>query len=154
MKSITHPSFLCLLLTSLLLVGCTPHAYHSGIASAETSPARPNVPTGKLMIFGGEDHRTYLGCLNCSEFTVDSVFNKYGTHGSAYASESIWNYYSEYGSRYSGEGACNPYAADPPVIGDAEGKFYGRLTANAYHYQLGLGSKYREWLLGEVCQHD
>jgi len=153
-KNVAHLSFLCLIFVSLVLVGCTPHAYNKGIASSGPPPARPNLSSGKLMLFGGEDHMTYLGCLNCSEFTSDSVFNKYGAHGSAYASESIWNHYSEYGSSYSNEGACNPYATDPPVIVDSEGKFYGRLTANAYHHQLGSGSEYREWLLGEVCQRD
>jgi hypothetical protein len=26
------------------------------------------------MIFGGQDHRTYLGCLNCTQYAADSVF--------------------------------------------------------------------------------
>src|SRR5581483_3570491 len=27
--------------------------------------------SGKLMLFGGEGHRTYLGCLNCSSYAPD-----------------------------------------------------------------------------------
>ncbi len=104
------------------------------------------------MIFGGEDHRTYLGCLSCSEYSSDSVLNEYGTHGSPYSSESIWNHYSQFGSRYSSYGACNEYANDPPIIVDPEGTFHGRLTLNAYHSQLGIGAHYRDWLQNKVCE--
>src|SRR5438874_2063451 len=47
-------------------------------ASAGTNAYSPQ----KFMIFGGQDHRTYLGCLNCSEYATDSVLNRYGTFGS------------------------------------------------------------------------
>ncbi len=87
------------------------------------------------MLFGGEGHRTYLGCLNCSRFDTDSVFNKYGEHGSRYSTPSIFNKYGEFGSRYSDTSVCNPYATDPPVIVDHNGQFYGRLTVNRYHPQ-------------------
>jgi hypothetical protein len=105
----------------------------------------------KLMIFGGEDHKTYLGCLNCSESASDSVRNKFGENGSPYSSHSIWNHYSDYGSRYSSDGACNPYANDPPVIVDQDGKYYGRLSLNKYHSELGIGAKIYDWLKGDVC---
>src|SRR4051812_16640371 len=82
----------------------------------------------KLMVFGGLDHKTYLGCLSCNEFEYDSVFNKYGPHGSAFGFESIFNHYSEYGSKYSMYSACAEVAFDPPVVVDKKGSFYGRLT--------------------------
>ena len=104
------------------------------------------------MVFGGEGHHTYLGCLSCSEYATDSVFNVYGDHGSRYSEASIWNHYSDFGSRYSDYGACNPYANDPPVIVDSEGEFYGRLTLNAYHPQLGAGVRYHDWLMNTVCE--
>jgi hypothetical protein len=113
---------------------------------AETAPSQ----TDKLMIFGGPNHKTYLGCLNCSEYATDSVFNTYGK-GSRYASETIWNHYSEFGSAYSTYGACNGYAIDPPVIVDEAGDFYGRLTLNRYHSQLGAGVNWMEWLSTTVC---
>jgi hypothetical protein len=123
--------------------------------SSNANVVQPKSPaaagTSKLMIFGGQDHKTYLGCLNCSEYAADSVLNKYGRNGSEYSSDSIWNHYSQYGSQYSNEGACNPYASDPPVIVDEEGKYYGRLTLNIYHSELGMGSKLRGWLNQEVC---
>jgi hypothetical protein len=105
----------------------------------------------KLMIFGGLDHKTYLGCLNCNEYASDSIFNSYGNSGSPYSSQSIWNHFSEYGSPYSTYSACNPFGSDPPVIVDQNGTFYGRLTLNEYHPQRGAGAKYHDWLNAKVC---
>jgi hypothetical protein len=104
------------------------------------------------MLFGGEGHKVYLGCLSCSEYATDSVFNQYGTFGSRYSSTSILNHYSDYGSAYSNWGACNAYATDPPVIVDLDGNFYGRLTLNEYHAQIGIGGKFHDWLYGVVCE--
>ena len=55
----------------------------------------------KIMIFGGDGPKTYLGSLSCSKYEYDSVFNKYGPHRSKYSMNSILNHYSEYGSKYS-----------------------------------------------------
>jgi hypothetical protein len=134
-----------------LLSGCSPAA-RSNIGAIATSAAGASTSeTGKLMLFGGKDHKTYLGCLNCSQYAVDSVFNEYGQNGSRYASQSIWNHYSDYGSAYSTYGACNAYATDPPVIVDSTGKYYGRLTLNQYHPELGVGARYYNWLTQNVC---
>jgi hypothetical protein len=93
------------------------------------------------LLFGGENHKTFLGCLNCSKYSADSISNRYGTYGSPYSSESIFNKYSDYGSKYSEYGICNRYANDPPVIVDQEGKYYGRLTMNKFHPEIGIGKK-------------
>jgi len=106
----------------------------------------------KLMTFGGDDHKTYLGCLNCSQYDTDSVTNQYGPHGSQYGSDSIFNQYGEYGSPYSGTSACNRYANDPPVIVDGNGGFYGRLTMNSFHPQVTRNQSLLGWLAG-VCEH-
>ena len=148
------------LIALVLTCGCSPAARQNIAAvaagaaqgAAGASPSE-NVAT-KLMIFGGEDHRTYLGCLNCSQFASDSVLNQYGEHGSRYASESIWNHYGDFGSAYSSFGACNAYATDPPVIVDNAGKYYGRLTLNQYHSEFGAGSNYYNWLKETVCSSD
>jgi hypothetical protein len=100
------------------------------------------------MLFGGVNHQTYLGCLNCSEYANDSVLNRYGPHGSRYAQESIVNPYSEFGSPYSNHSACNQYASEPPVIVDSDGNFYGRLTLNRYNTEIGIGREYMPWLAG------
>jgi hypothetical protein len=150
------------LLSQLLLlaltagIGCSPAARQrtaSALSAAGAGAAGATAPVQqKLMIFGGHDHRTYLGCLNCSEYATDSVFNQYGTNGSPYSATSIWNPYGDFGSPYSNEGACNPYANDPPVIVDLDGRYYGRLTLNQYHLQIGIGKNYSEWLMSSVCK--
>ncbi len=88
---------------------------------------------GNLMLFGGKDQDVYLGCVNCSEYSSDSIFNKFGNHGSAFSTESIYNKFSDYGSAYSDYGVCNKYANNPPVIVDESGGFYGAMTMNKYH---------------------
>jgi hypothetical protein len=107
--------------------GCSP-ATRQGVANAVNAAAigaaQGSAPNSqKLMIFGGESHHTYLGCLNCSEYATDSVLNEFGEHGSQYSSSSVWNHFNEFGSPYSNFGACNAYATDPPVIVDSEGNF-------------------------------
>jgi hypothetical protein len=139
----------------ILLAGCSPAArsrFGAAMQGAAAGASAAPRSTSKVMIFGGEDHRTYLGCLNCSEYATDSIFNSYGSHGSRYATESVWNHYSEFGSAYSNEGACNPYANDPPVMVNSDGSFYGRLTLNVYHSQFGIGAKYHDWLEQTVCE--
>jgi hypothetical protein len=122
-------------------------AIAQGVASALSGSAA----SSKIMIFGGRDHRTYLGCLSCSEYESDSVFNEYGQNGSRYASESIWNDYGDFGSLRSEYSACNPYASDPPVIVDQEGTAYGRLTVNRLDPNIGAGRNFYNWLATAVC---
>jgi len=86
-----------------------------------------------LLLFGGDGHKTFLGCLNCGKHDSESICNKYGENGSKYASDSIWNKYGDFGSKYSGQSPWNRYASAPPAIVDKEGNFYGYLTANQYN---------------------
>jgi len=117
-----------------------------------TNTAGVLAQTPKLMIFGGMGHRTYLGCLNCSQYASDSIYNEYGHYGSPYSADSVFNQYGEYGSPSSDESACDPYANDPPVIVDQDGRFYGRLTLNAYHPQASNNESVLGWL-AMVCRH-
>jgi hypothetical protein len=145
--------FLAVLVVCLLVGGCKAIEFIAplGDAAAANSTAPPINSNSKLMIFGGTNHGTYLGCLNCSEYATDSVLNKYGSSGSPYSAESIFNHYGQFGSRYSTESACNQYATDPPVIVDGDGKYYGRLTLNRYATGIGIGTEYMGWLAA-VCQ--
>jgi hypothetical protein len=59
--------------------------------------------TPALLLFGGSDHKTFLGCLNCNKYEGGSVCDKYGEQGSKYSSASIWNTYGNFGSKYSSE---------------------------------------------------
>tara|TARA_R110002049_G_scaffold83103_2_gene211225 strand:+ start:3179 stop:3532 length:354 start_codon:yes stop_codon:yes gene_type:complete len=85
------------------------------------------------MLFGGDNHKEYLGCLNCSEYSSESVWNEYSQYGNEYNSNSIWNEYGTYGNEYGQYCPWNEYASDPPVIVDEKGNFYGYFTANEYH---------------------
>src|ERR1700688_757820 len=73
--------------------GCSP-AVLQGIGQTASDAASASAgSTVKMMIFGGPEHQTYLGCPNCSQYEADSVYNQYGEHGSRYSSTSIWNHY-------------------------------------------------------------
>jgi hypothetical protein len=146
---------LLMLPVPILLCGC--NALRTGLANTSAVPASPSpIPVAaavqdKLMLFGGEGHKTYLGCLDCSEYASDSVKNQYGTHGSPYSSESIFNHYGQFGSPYSSYSACNQYATDPPVIVDGNGRYYGRLTLNTLRPDIGEGNQLLGWLKA-ICQ--
>lgn len=86
-----------------------------------------------LQLFGGEDHKIYLGCLNCDDVESNSIWNDVGTYGSDVSSLSIWNDVGEYGSDVSNVSPWNDVASYPPVIVDKEGNFYGYLTVNEAH---------------------
>ena len=123
----------------------------AGAAAGASYGAAAPVTASKLMIFGGADHQTYLGCLNCGQYDSDSISNAYGSFGSSYSSTSVHNAYSDFGSAYSQYSACNEYATDPPVIVDANGTFYGRLTLNKYNAQQTRNPNVLQWL-ASVCQ--
>jgi hypothetical protein len=125
-------------------------AIAAGMAAQGVASGSAYSAADSLLIFGGDGHHVFLGCLNCGRYDTDSVFNSYGNYGSRYSSESVLNPYSDYGSRYSDYGACNPYAQDPPVIVDRAGNFYGRLTLNRYHPQRTRNAQTLAWLAG-VC---
>ena len=113
-------------------------------------PGYPPAAQPELLLFGGDGHKVFLGCLNCNEFEPGSVLNKYGDHGSPYQEASIFNRYGEFGSAYSAHSACNSYATDPPIIVDQQGVAYGRLTLNRFAYQVNSPETIA-WLQG-VCQ--
>jgi hypothetical protein len=103
------------------------------ILTALLSVAIATTTSGQtLHIYGGSNHDVYLGCLNCSKYDTNSIWNAYGTHGSKYNSNSIWNAYGTYGSKYNSSSPWNAYSNDPPVIVDADGGFYGYFTANRH----------------------
>jgi len=88
-----------------------------------------------LFIFGGESHKQFLGALNTSKVSPDSIWNEFGEFGNKFSSTSIWNQFGEYGGRFSNFSPFNPYASDPPVLVDSTGGFYGYFTANQFHEQ-------------------
>jgi hypothetical protein len=85
-----------------------------------------------LLLFGGENHKVFLGCLNCDKHSSSSIWNEYGDYGSKYNMNSIWNQYGEYGGQYSVYSPFNSYSNDPPIIVDKDGNSYGYFTTNKY----------------------
>jgi hypothetical protein len=137
-------------LTTSGAMGCAT-GYWTGLGELLAGASRAST-NHKIMLFGGPGHKTYLGCLSCSEYASESVLNQYGRYGSAYQSESIFNRFGSFGSRYSQYSPCNPYASDPPVIVDENGQYYGRLTVNAYRSDAAKGNVLA-WIRA-VCEND
>lgn len=98
------------------------------IASSQAAAAQDV----ELLLFGGAGHKVFLGCLNCSKYDSDSIWNKFGTYGSRYNPNSIWNKYGTYGSKYNAASPWNKYSSDPPVVTDSDGNFYGYFSANRF----------------------
>lgn len=106
----------------------------------------------KIMLFGGKSHDVYLGCLNCSDVTSDSVHNDIGQYGSDISPKSIFNNIGRYGSDISSESPCNDIASDPPVVVDQSGRFYGYLTLNDTHPHAISDASILTWLKYKVCK--
>ena len=85
---------------------------------------------GGAKIVADDDEHTYLGQID-NEFSADSIFNDYGTHGSKYSSESIQNDYGRFGVEYSTHSPFNKHSSTPPLI-VKNGRAIGRLTVNKY----------------------
>jgi hypothetical protein len=137
------------------ILACAPGTWAAigqGLAAASAAGSADAFGGGvELLVFGGEGHDTFLGCLSCSQYASGSMFNRYGSFGSQYSSTSIFNKYSTFGSLYSQYSACARYAADPPVIVDRNGNFYGRLTLNVNRADAVRDARIVAWLTG-VCQ--
>ena len=86
----------------------------------------------KLMLFGGENHDVYLGCLTCTQYHTESVWNENGVYGTKFNNLSIWSEFSEFGNEFSHLSPWNEYGTTPPKILDENGSFYGYFTRNPY----------------------
>lgn len=83
-----------------------------------------------LQLYGGKNHDIYLGCLNCSNYDQNSIWNEYGKYGNVYNSDCIWNEFGTYGNEYNAYSPWNSYSDNPPVVVNSEGNFYGYFTIN------------------------
>jgi len=103
-------------------------------------------PGTKLLIFAGQDHDDFLGCLNCSSFVTDSVHNSYGQFGNPFSGKSLRNHYSTYGNPFSPYSPCNKLSVSPPVVVDPQGTFYGELTLNTIRPKRITNDAIQIWL--------
>jgi hypothetical protein len=106
----------------------------------------------RLLLFGGRDHKKFLGCL-CNEFDTDSVFNEFGRYGSEFQSDSIFNSFGDYGSSFSDLSPCNSFANYPPVVVTGDGNFAGYLTVNEFKAGAITDEKVMSWLKQKVCKN-
>jgi hypothetical protein len=87
----------------------------------------------RIMIFGGEKHDMYLGCLNCAPSDDESIWNENGVYGTKLNNLSIWSEFSDYGNEFSYLSPWNEFATAPPIITDDKGGYYGYFTRNPYN---------------------
>ncbi len=104
--------------------------------------------SGDLLLYGGDGHKEFLGCLECGEHIEDSICNKQ-RNGNPYNNQSIFNQYGPFGDRHSSSSPWNRYsnAESVPIIVDDDGGFYGFFTinsfrANAVGYSRQLGDMF------------
>ena len=88
----------------------------------------------EILLFGGNNHDEFLGCLDCNRFDSDSICNKFGTYGSRFSSDSIFNRFGTYGSRFDSSSPWNRFSSSNsvPVAVDRQGTFYGYFTINRF----------------------
>jgi hypothetical protein len=91
-----------------------------------------NLSAQAILIFGGDDHKVFLGCLNCDKFSSNSIWNTYGNFGSKFNNTCIWNKFGDYGGKYGDQSPFNKYASHPPVLVDNDGNFFGYFTADKF----------------------
>jgi hypothetical protein len=90
--------------------------------------------TKALLLFGGKDHKTFLGCLNCADTSASSVCNDLGEYGSDLQPDSIWNNLGRFGNDLNSESPWNDLSNDAPIIVDTDGKSYGYFSTNTLHH--------------------
>ena len=90
-----------------------------------------SAPDGPLYLFGGQGHKEFLGCLNCSSTHPKSVWNEMSQFG--FKNDfGVWNPFGQYINPFSSFSMCNEFASDAPIIVDEQGKAYGRMTINEF----------------------
>jgi hypothetical protein len=84
----------------------------------------------QLLLFGGDDQKTFLGCLNCPQSDSRSICDQFGEYGSQFNGESIWSQFGNFGSPFSDDSPWNQFSTSGPMIMDKSGQSYGRFTSN------------------------
>lgn len=82
-----------------------------------------------LKIYGGADHKTYLGKFDAATNDAESIWNEKGQFGNKANALSIWNQKGQYGNP---ESKFSPWAElndATPILVDANGNEVGKLNA-------------------------
>jgi hypothetical protein len=101
----------------------------AAVAAPGLAMAQHNLTQTRMQIYAGPLHREYLGCLNCDQYDVNSVWNSHSPFGwdNDYPNNSHFSIYRAAHGRYS---ACDPFAPEPPILIDTSGKTYGHLNVS------------------------
>ena len=83
-----------------------------------------------IYIMGGDNHEVFLGILNASPHTQNSIWNKFGTYGNKYNRDCIWNKFGTYGNSYNRYCPWNQYSCDVPILIDDAGNYYGPFSVS------------------------
>lgn len=96
----------------------------------------------ELLIYGGENHEEFLGCLNCPHYKQESICNRYGKYGREYSQNSIFNRYGKYGRKHSPESPWNTAyrSSSAPILKDRYGKDKGYLSIKDNRYDTANSS--------------
>jgi hypothetical protein len=132
---------LTILLVNLFLL-LLPGLTRPPLATAQESKA--------LLLFGGHDHKTFLGCLNCVDTSSASTCNEVGQYGSEVAANSIWNEVGPYGSEVSPTSPWDTVSQSAPIIVDRTGNSYGYFSANSVHHDR----THIDWLVAILDYYD
>ncbi len=83
------------------------------------------------LVFAQDDENTYLGAIDFTGQSSESIFNEFGTHGSEFSSYSIWNEFGTFGSEFSSYSPFNEFTSTPPMIVKNK-SVIGHLTENEF----------------------
>ncbi|MFQ5417664.1 MAG: hypothetical protein ACE5FL_11515 [Myxococcota bacterium] len=100
------------------------------LAAVLSLPSQAPAADNSLLLFGGEDHDRFLGCLSCWRSEAFSVWNEKSEYGSTTHPDSIWNPNGRFGAATSLLSPWNSWAPNPPIVVDRAGNLYGFFTRN------------------------
>ena len=99
------------------------------VALSTITSGRSQTPA--LLLYGGDDHQTFLGCVNCSKFEADSICNQFGRFGSEFQGDSIWNMFGTYGSKFNASSPWNQFSqGSVAIVGIGNGGLRSFAPAN------------------------
>ena len=140
------------MLVVLLLLGLQKSGFGAGAGADELQFQQLLRIPGTVLVYGGERHNVFLGCLNCQPSDRDSIDNQNGEHGSRTGEYSIRNPQGKYGDKLISDfSPCNRSAKYPPMITDKDGHQYGTLTLNSSDPDQRFHIAIDSWLRNEVC---
>lgn len=122
--------------------------------AAAAAPVASPPASQRVFLFGGKDHKTFLGCF-CGADAPDSLENdsgRFGKRGFNMEGPTLWTVIGPFRSSFDELSACNRFATNPPVIVREDGTFLARLTRNSTLPGAVRNEAVLKWLDEEVCE--